>query len=143
MVQTITPVYRAEATSTGGREGHSRSSDGVLDVKLSVPKDMGGPGAAGATNPEQLFAAGYSACYLGAVRFVARQAKVAVADEASVTATVGIGQIPGGFGLEVALHVSLPGIARATAEDLVEKAHKVCPYSNAPRGNIQVTTTVA
>ena len=146
MVQTITPVYRAEATSTGGREGHSRSSDGVIDVKLSVPKDMGGPGAAGATNPEQLFAAGYSACYLGdacVAWATSNKAKVAVADEASVTATVGIGQIPGGFGLEVALHVTLPGIDRATAEDLVEKAHKVCPYSNATRGNIQVTTTVA
>lgn len=142
MVQTITPVYRAEATSTGGREGHSRTSDGVLDVKLSVPKDMGGPGASGATNPEQLFAAGYSACYLGALRFVAGKEKVKVADEASVKATVGIGQIPGGFGLEVALHVTLPGIDHATAEDLVEKAHKVCPYSNATRGNIQVTTTI-
>ena len=139
----IQAVYKATAPSTGGREGHSRSSDGVLDVNLSVPKDMGGPGAAGATNPEQLFAAGYSACYLGALRFVAGKQKIKIVDEASVTATVGIGQIPGGFGLEVALHVSLPGIERATAEEIVEAAHKVCPYSNATRGNIDVTTTIA
>jgi osmotically inducible protein OsmC len=139
----IQAVYKATATSTGGREGHSRSSDGVLDVNLSVPKDMGGPGAAGATNPEQLFAAGYSACYLGALRFVAGKQKIKIVDEASVTATVGIGQIPGGFGLEVALHVSLPGVERATAEEIVEAAHKVCPYSNATRGNIDVTTTIA
>lgn len=142
MVQTITPVYKAQATASGGREGHARTSDGTLDVKLSVPKDMGGPGAAGATNPEQLFAAGYSACYLGALRFVAGKEKIKIADDASVSATVGIGQIPGGFGLEVALHVVLPGIAAETAHDLVEKAHKVCPYSNATRGNIAVTTTI-
>ncbi|MEJ1160834.1 organic hydroperoxide resistance protein [Prosthecomicrobium sp. N25] len=139
----MTPVYKAQATSTGGREGHSRSSDGVLDVNLSVPKDMGGPGAAGATNPEQLFAAGYSACYLGALRFVAGKEKVKIPDDASVQATVGIGQIPGGFGLEVALHVTIPGLDKAKAEDLVAKAHQVCPYSNATRGNIVVSTTVA
>lgn len=139
----IQAVYKAQATSTGGREGHSRSSDGVLDVNLSVPKDMGGPGTAGSTNPEQLFAAGYSACYLGALRFVAGKEKITISNDAAVTATVGIGQIPGGFGLEVALHVSLPGIERDKAQDLVEKAHKVCPYSNATRGNIEVTTTIA
>lgn len=142
MVQTITPVYKAQATSTGGREGHSRTSDGVLDVKLSVPKDMGGPGAAGATNPEQLFAAGYSACYLGALRFAAGKEKIKLPDDASVQATVGIGQIPGGFGLEVTLHVTIPGLDAAVVRDLTEKAHKVCPYSNATRGNIVVTTTI-
>jgi Ohr subfamily peroxiredoxin len=142
-MQEIKAIYTAEATATGGRNGHSRTSDGVLDVDLSVPKDMGGPGKPGTTNPEQLFATGYSACYLGAVGFVARQEKITLSDDAAVTARVGIGQIPGGFGLEVALHVSLPGVDRAKAQELVDKAHTVCPYSNATRGNIKVTTTIA
>jgi osmotically inducible protein OsmC len=135
-------LYRAEATATGGRDGKATSSDGVLDVKLGVPKEMGGAGGA-ATNPEQLFAAGYSACFLGAMKFVAGQKKISVPADTSVTGKVGIGQIPQGFGIEVDLTVKLPGMDRAQAEALVEAAHQVCPYSNATRGNIEVRLTVA
>ena len=135
-------LYRAEATSTGGREGASRSSDGILDVKLTTPKELGGNGLPG-TNPEQLFAAGYSACFLGALKFVASAAKVALPAETKVTGNVGIGQIPNGFGIEVALTVDIPGIDRAIAQGLVDKAHVVCPYSNATRGNIDVTIKLA
>lgn len=139
----IQAIYRAQAAATGsGRDGRARTDDGAIDVALSVPKEMGGQGKAGATNPEQLFATGYAACYLGALRFVAGQEKVKVPDDADVRASVGIGRIPGGFGLEVALHVTLPGIDRAVAEDIVGKAHRVCPYSNATRGNIDVVTTI-
>jgi Ohr subfamily peroxiredoxin len=134
-------LYRATATSTGGRDGKSVSSDGLLDVKLAPPKELGGAG--GATNPEQLFAAGYSACFLGALKHVASAEKVQVPADASIQATVGIGQIPGGFGIDAQLVIDLPGMDRATAESLVEKAHQVCPYSNATRGNIDVTLTVA
>ena len=134
-------LYRAEATATGGREGSARSSDGVLDVKLTTPKALGGNGATG-TNPEQLFAAGYSACFIGAMKFVAAQQKLALPEDASIHGLVGIGQIEGGFGIEVELKISLPGLERSVAEDLVEKAHTVCPYSNATRGNIDVTLTV-
>lgn len=135
-------LYRAEATATGGRDGKATSSDGVLDVKLGVPKEMGGAGGA-ATNPEQLFAAGYSACFLGAMKFVAGQKKISVPADTSVTGKVGIGQICQGFGIEVDLTVKLPGMDRAQAEALVEAAHQVCPYSNATRGNIEVRLTVA
>ena len=135
-------LYRAEATSTGGREGTSRSSDGILDVKLTTPKELGGNGLAG-TNPEQLFAAGYSACFLGALKFVAGAAKVALPAETKITGNVGIGQIPAGFGIEVTLTVDIPGVDRAVAQGLVDKAHTVCPYSNATRGNIDVTITLA
>jgi osmotically inducible protein OsmC len=134
-------VYKANVKSTGGRDGRSVSSDGVLDVKLAVPKEMGGAGSA-ATNPEQLFAAGYSACFIGALKFVATQEKLTVSPDLSVTAIVGIGPIPGGFGLEVELQISLPGMDRAVAEPLVEKAHHVCPYSNATRGNIEVRSVI-
>lgn len=133
-------LYRAEATSTGGRDGRSISSDGLLDVKLAPPKELGGAG--GATNPEQLFAAGYSACFLSAVRHVATAQKLAVPADATVKATVGIGPIPAGFGLEVKLEVNLPGLDRATAQALIDKAHQVCPYSNATRGNIEVALTL-
>src|SRR5579872_3235097 len=129
-------VYKAQVKSTGGRDGRSVSSDGILDVKLALPKEMGGAG--GATNPEQLFAAGYSACFIGAMKFVASQQKLTLSPDVSVTAIVGIGPIPGGFGLEVELQISLPGMDRKDAESLVEKAHHVCPYSNATRGNIEV-----
>ena len=122
-------VYRAHATATGGRDGRATSSDGVLDVKLGVPKEMGGAGGE-VTNPEQLFAAGYSACFLGALKFVAAKEKVKIPAEAN------------GFGIEVQLDISLPGIERSVAEDLVKKAHVVCPYSNATRGNIDVTLNV-
>ncbi|HDM8432487.1 TPA: organic hydroperoxide resistance protein [Yersinia enterocolitica] len=134
-------VYRAKAKATGGRDGRATSSDGVLDVKLGVPKEMGGAGGA-VTNPEQLFAAGYSACFLGALKFVASKEKVKIPDDASIEGTVGIGAIPTGFGIEVQLDISLPGIERCVAEDLVKKAHVVCPYSNATRGNIDVTLNI-
>lgn len=136
-MQKVTPLYIAEATSTGGRDGKSRSSDGKLEVKLSTPKELGGAGGDG-TNPEQMFAAGYSACFIGALKFVAGQAKQQLPADSSITAKVGIGQIPGGFGLDIDLHINLPGLAQAEAEELVEKAHHVCPYSNATRNNVDV-----
>ncbi|MBI2746070.1 MAG: organic hydroperoxide resistance protein [Burkholderiales bacterium] len=129
-------VYTAKAHTTGGREGRATTDDGLLDVKLSPPKAMGGAG--GATNPEQLFAAGYSACFMGAVKHVAGMKKVAVPADAAIDAEVDIGPIPQGFGIAVRLAVSLPGLDRAVAQDLVDTAHKVCPYSNATRGNIVV-----
>lgn len=135
-------LYRAAATASGGRDGRAVSSDGVLDVGLSVPKALGGPGAA-ATNPEQLFAAGYAACFLGAIKFVARQQKVAVPEAATVTAEVGIGRVATGFGLDVDLVVSLPGLETEVAKGLVEQAHERCPYSNATRGNIEVRLRLA
>ena len=130
-------LYRAQATSQGGREGTSKSSDGVLDLKLSTPKELGGGGGPG-TNPEQLFAAGYSACFLGALKFVAGQAKVALPQDLTITGDVGIGQIPTGFGIEVDLTIKAPGMDQAQLKELVDKAHVVCPYSNATRGNIDV-----
>lgn len=135
-------LYTATATATGGREGHAVSSDGVLDVNLSVPTGLGGGGGPG-TNPEQLFAAGYSACFLGALRLVAGKAKVELPAETSVTGAVGIGPIPAGFGLQVSLTVQAPGVPREQLQPLVEKAHEVCPYSNATRGNIDVILKVA
>ena len=137
-----TVLYTAHATSTGGREGSSKSSDGVLDVKLTTPKELGGNGATG-TNPEQLFAAGYSACFLGAMKHVAMMQKIALPATTSITANVGIGSIPAGFGIQVAMTITIPGMERAAAETLVQTAHGVCPYSNATRGNIDVTLTVA
>jgi len=134
-------VYRAHATATGGRDGRATSSDGVLDVKLGLPKEMGGAGGE-VSNPEQLFAAGYSACFLGALKHVASLEKVRIPADAKIDGAVGIGAIPGGFGIEVQLDITLPGIERSVAEDLVEKAHQVCPYSNATRGNIDVTLNV-
>lgn len=133
-------IYTAHATSTGGRDGTTRTSDGLLDLKLAVPKEMGGAG--GGVNPEQLFASGYSACFIGALKFVAGAQKIALPADTSINASVGIGQIPQGFGIEVALQVSIPGMEKAAAEALVAKAHEVCPYSNATRGNIEVTITV-
>jgi Ohr subfamily peroxiredoxin len=135
-------LYRAHAKATGGRDGHAVSSDGVLDAKLTTPKELGGAGGAG-TNPEQLFAAGYSACFIGAMKFVAGQQKIALPADTTVEGNVGIGQIPAGFGIEVALTITIPGMERSAAEALVAKAHEVCPYSNATRGNIDVTLTVA
>ena len=130
-------LYTAVATATGGRDGRAVSSDKVLDVKLTTPKELGGAGGE-ATNPEQLFAAGYSACFIGALKFVASQTKRSIAADASITAHVGIGQIPGGFGLDIDLHISLPGLEQSDAQALVEAAHQVCPYSNATRGNVDV-----
>ncbi len=134
-------LYRAQATATGGRDGRAVSSDGVLDVALGTPKELGGAGGA-VTNPEQLFAAGYSACFLGALKFVASREKIAIPKEASVQGNVGIGQVPTGFAIEVELKISLPGLERDQAQSLIDKAHIVCPYSNATRGNIDVTLTL-
>lgn len=130
------PVYVATATATGGRDGRATSSDNLLDVPLALPKEMGGAG--GATNPEQLFAAGYSACFIGALKHVAAQAKKRIPNDASITTKVGIGPIEGGFGLDIDLHVSLPGLDQAEAQELVDAAHLVCPYSNATRNNVDV-----
>jgi Ohr subfamily peroxiredoxin len=135
-------LYTAEAVAIGaGRAGEVRSSDGVIDEQLAIPKELGGPGG-DATNPEQLFAAGYAACFNSAVALVARQSKVEL-ESSSVTAKVGIGPQGGGFGLTVTLVVDLPGVDTPVAEDLVAKAHMVCPYSNATRGNIEVELQVA
>ncbi|TIH06404.1 organic hydroperoxide resistance protein [Pseudomonas leptonychotis] len=138
-IQTI--AYRAYAEATGGRDGRAISSDGVLDVALTTPKELGGAGSQG-TNPEQLFAAGYSACFIGAMKFVAGRDKLAIPTDASIEGVVGIGAIPNGFGIEVELRISLPGMDREQAQTLIEQAHIVCPYSNATRGNIDVTLTL-
>jgi Ohr subfamily peroxiredoxin len=135
-------LYTARATSTGGRTGSSTTPDGALKVDLSTPRELGGPGGTG-TNPEQLFAAGYSACFLSAMKAVAGKMKVSLPAGAAVTADVSIGPIPTGFGLQVAMNVHVPGWTREQTETLVEAAHKVCPYSNATRGNIDVALTVA
>lgn len=135
-------LYTAQASATGGREGRAVSSDGVLDIQLSTPKELGGGGGPG-TNPEQLFAAGYSACFLGALKFVAGQDKVAIPADARITGRVGIGAIPTGFGIEVELTISVPGLPREQLQGLVDRAHIVCPYSNATRGNIDVKLVIA
>jgi osmotically inducible protein OsmC len=134
-------LYTARATATGGRDGGATSDDNRLSVKLSVPKGLGGDDGAG-TNPEQLFAAGYAACFIGAMKFVAGQKKIALPATTSITSEVGIGPIPTGFSIQVTLHVSVPGVDRDTAESIVQAAHIVCPYSNATRGNIDVTLNV-
>jgi osmotically inducible protein OsmC len=139
---SVNVLYKTSAKATGGRDGHAATLDGKLDVKLATPKELGGGGGEG-NNPEQLFAAGYAACFIGAMKFVASQGGPKVPADASVTSTVGIGpRSAGGFGLEIELAVSLPGLEKADAEALVEKAHQVCPYSNATRGNIDVKLTV-
>ncbi len=135
-------LYTATASATGGREGRATSSDHVLDVTLSTPRELGGAGGPG-TNPEQLFAAGYSACFLGALKFVAGQHKVALPADTTVTGQVGIGKIPTGFGIQADLTISAPGVDRAQLQTLVDAAHIVCPYSNATRGNIDVTLSLA
>jgi Ohr subfamily peroxiredoxin len=135
-------LYTAKATATGGRDGRAVSSDNQLSVKLTTPKELGGAGGEG-TNPEQMFAAGYSACFIGALKFVAAATKVALPADTSITGQVGIGpNDKGGFGLTVALDINIPGMDKAQAQALVEKAHQVCPYSNATRGNIDVKLTV-
>ena len=134
-------IYTAKAHTTGGRDGRSVTDDGMLDIKLSPPKAMGGAGDA--TNPEQLFAAGYSACFMGALKHVAGMKKIAVPADAAIDASIDIGPIPAGFGIAAKLVVTLPGMDRAVAQDLVDTAHKVCPYSNATRGNIEVEITLA
>ena len=134
-------LYTAHARATGGRDGRAVSSDNALDVALATPRELGGAGGAG-TNPEQLFAAGYSACFLGAMKFVAGQDTLTLPADTSIDGRVGIGPIEGGFGIRVELDVSLPGMDHAQAEALVAKAHQVCPYSNATRGNIDVVLKV-
>ncbi|NLP31743.1 MAG: organic hydroperoxide resistance protein [Oligella ureolytica] len=135
-------LYTASATSVGGREGRSTSSDNALDVQLSTPKELGGAGGPG-TNPEQLFAAGYSACFLGALKLVAGKQDIKLPEDTSITAEIGIGPIPTGFGIEAKLTITAPGVARDTLQALVDEAHIVCPYSNATRNNIDVTLVVA
>jgi Ohr subfamily peroxiredoxin len=133
-------LYTATATATGeGRNGHARSDDGLIDIDLAMPPEMGGKG--GATNPEQLFAAGYAACFHSALKLIAARERVKIAGS-TVTASVGIGpDETGGFALSVALRVALPGVEQAQADQLVEAAHAVCPYSNATRGNVPVELT--
>lgn len=135
-------LYTASATSVGGREGRSTSSDNALDVQLSTPKELGGAGGPG-TNPEQLFAAGYSACFLGALKLVAGKQDIKLPEDTSITAEIGIGPIPTGFGIEAKLTITAPGVARDTLQALVDDAHIVCPYSNATRNNIDVTLVAA
>lgn len=134
-------LYRATATATGGRDGRGATDDGRLAASLSVPKELGGDGGPG-TNPEQLFAVGYSACFLGAMKFVARRDQLPIPADVTVTGVVGIGQIPTGFGIEVELKIALPGMDPQAARALVDRAHVVCPYSNATRGNIDVRLTL-
>ncbi|WP_322965186.1 organic hydroperoxide resistance protein [Sphingomonas fuzhouensis] len=139
----VNVIYKTKATATGGRDGAARSDDGSVDVKLVVPKEMGGPGGDGA-NPEKLFAAGYSACFLGAMKAVSGKEGVKVPQDATVTAEVGFGpREEGGYGITVDLLVNLPGVERADGERLMHAAHQVCPYSNATRGNVDVGLTLA
>jgi lipoyl-dependent peroxiredoxin len=133
MTQLEKVLYTAKAHTTGGRDGASRSDDGRLDVKLSPPA-MGGSG----TNPEQLFAAGYSACFIGAMKAVAARTKTTLPPDLAIDAEVDLGPIPGAYGIAARLNVSLPGMDRGAAQALIDAAHKVCPYSNATRGNIDV-----
>ena len=138
-------LYTAHATSTGGRTGSTESSDGKIRLQLSTPKELGGDGGPG-TNPEQLFASGYSACFIGAMKAVAARQKIALPADVSIQADVSIGPMagkPGAFGIGVAMAVTVPGMDRAAVETLVKTAHEVCPYSNATRGNIDVTFTIA
>ncbi|MFN3303008.1 MAG: organic hydroperoxide resistance protein [Roseateles sp.] len=137
-------LYTATATATGGRAGTAKSSDGAIDVTLSTPKELGGGGGPG-TNPEQLFAAGYSACFIGAMKAVAGRQKIALPAEVSITSDVAIGphaNKPGAFGIQVDMKISVPGMDRAQLEELVKIAHEVCPYSNATRGNVDVSLTI-
>ena len=140
---SVNVLYRTTASATGGRDGHARSDDGVFDVKLATPKALGGAGGEGA-NPEQLFAAGYSACFIGALKVAGQQLKTPVPADTKVTATVGIGpRAAGGFGITADLVVDLPGVERDQAQKLVDLAHEICPYSNATRGNLDVGLSLA
>lgn len=135
-------LYRAHVTATAGRDTQVASSDGVLDLKLTTPRELGGSNGRG-TNPEQLFAAGYAACFLRALKFIAAREGTTLPPDTAVEVSVGVGSIPRGFGMEVELRISLPGLARAEADSLVEEAHIVCPYSNATRGNIPIRLVLA
>ena len=134
-------LYTAKANVTGGRDGRAVSSDQVLNVSLATPRELGGAGGVG-TNPEQLFAAGYSACFLSALKLVAGKSKIALPADSNITGTVGIGPAAVGFALKVQLEISVPGLPKEQVQELVEKAHQVCPYSNATRGNIDVALVV-
>jgi osmotically inducible protein OsmC len=135
--------YTAEATSTGGRIGRSSTPDGVLDLTLTRPRELGGDGALGA-NPEQLFAAGYSACFIGALQAAGREMKQPIPADTTVTARIGIGpRSEGGFGLTASLQITLPGLPPPIREALAQRAHEICPYSNATRGNLDVALSVA
>jgi Ohr subfamily peroxiredoxin len=139
---SVNVLYSTQASAHGGRDGEAATADGSLKVKLSTPKELGGGGGPG-NNPEQLFAAGYSACFLGAMKFVASQGGPKVPADAKVSATIGIGpRSEGGFGITAALEIALPGLPHDQAEALVHKAHEVCPYSNATRGNVDVALKV-
>ncbi|WP_349038858.1 organic hydroperoxide resistance protein [Pseudotabrizicola sp. 4114] len=133
-------LYEATMTAEGGRDGRARSDDGNLDVALVVPKELGGPGGSG-TNPEQLFGAGYAACFLGAVKLVARTRKISLPIETTVSAKVGMGPVEVGYALAVELVVAMPGLDQGLANEILEGAHERCPYSNATRGNIEVKLT--
>ncbi|EPJ48212.1 MAG: putative organic hydroperoxide resistance protein [Osedax symbiont Rs2] len=141
MQQLNNVLYTANATVTGGREGSAKSDDGRLELTLSTPKGLGGDDGRG-TNPEQLFAAGYAACFIGALKLVAGQAKVALPKDSKIDAQVAIGPITTGFGIAVKLAVSLGDLDKAQAQSLVEQAHQVCPYSNATRGNVEVEFSI-
>jgi Ohr subfamily peroxiredoxin len=139
---SVNVIYKTQATASGGRDGAAKSDDGSVDVKLVIPKELGGPGGVGA-NPEKLFAAGYSACFLGAMKAVSGQVGVKVPADATVTATIGFGpRSEGGYGISADLAVSLPGVDHEAGERLIQAAHQVCPYSNATRGNVDVGLTV-
>ena len=145
MIQLSKVLYTARATAEGGRDGHTATDDGKLDVKLSPPAEMGGPADSVGTNPEQLFAAGYSSCFHSALKIVARRMKLD-ADDSTVTAAVGIGPAEGmiGYGLQVELTIALPKVLdREQAQQLIDTSHQVCPYSNAIRDNVDVTLTLA
>lgn len=145
MLQPDKLLYKARATATGGRDGKARSSDGVIDISLSLPRELGGAGGSG-TNPEQLFAAGYSACFIGAMKFVAGREKVTLPADLTVTGEVGIGPFgagPDGFAITVTLEIALPGMDAQAARKLVDQAHTVCPYSNATRNNVDVKFKLA
>lgn len=135
-------LYTAEATATGGRDGRARSSDGALDVQLTPPRELGGTGGSG-TNPEQLFAAGYAACFIGALKLAAKRSGVDLPGDVAVIAKVGIGPAGDAFALSVALEVRAAGIERDALDDLTSEAHRICPYSNATRGNIEVAISTA
>jgi lipoyl-dependent peroxiredoxin len=139
---TVLVLYATKAIATGGRDGHANTGDGSLDVTMTTPKELGGAGGPG-TNPEQLFAAGYAACFLSAMKFAASQGGPQVPDDATVTATVGIGpRAQGGFGLDVHLDIALQGMVQADANSLVQRAHLVCPYSNAIQDNVPVRSVI-
>lgn len=140
---SVLVLYSTKAIATGGRDGHARTDDGALDVTMALPKELGGTGGPG-VNPEQLFAAGYATCFLNTIKYLTSQGGPKVPDDATVTATVGIGpHAQGGFAVDVQLDISLPGLARVDADSLVQRAHLVCPYSSAIRNNVPVRLVVA